>query len=781
MRNSAAGPDNIPMIFLKQLHLASLAKVLELYNQIWTTHQFPTLWRQSHIIPIKKAGSASPSPSSYRPISLTCTLCRLLEKMVNRRLMWFLEVNNLLSPTQSAFRQNRCTTDNLVLFQTEIAYAFAHKQDLIAVMLDIESAFDTTSRESILAKLKNINLNGNIYLFLKNFLTDRSFKVLANGEESVSFFPQNGICQGSVLSTTLFLLVINDICSCIEAPLKLVLYADDILLFYSGSNTDTTCKIMQEGLNNITEWAERIGFQFSASKSKLIRFTRRYPKGQPLLILNGSPLPQVDSIKLLGMTFDQRLTWTQHIKNVKGSCLHTMNILRTLSHHQWGCDEDVLLKIYRSLIRPKLDYGCILYSTSSKTNLKILNTVPNTAIRIALGAFRSTPSESLHVEAREFPLNNRRLQFLLSYSTKVSASPNHPVSHLINEAKNPDRIYPRTLLSIPQLVLQNIGSLDLSKTIPMSFSKQAPWTRRRININTSLQRYKKHITPEILLKNSFLELVNNEAFDQEIYTDASKDDNSVACSVVDNLGAPKTFKIPPICSIHTGELYAIYKSLFTPITSGSKVGILTDSLSSIQSITNIFSKNPLVQKIQEKCHNIMEDRNASITIVWTPSHVGILGNDQADTAANLARTSDSPVIDMQLHTDLRNKIKLEALHAWQAQWDATDQKLHAIQPMVHDPIKLDMKRQDKIVARRLRMGHTKLTHGFLMSSGDAPNCEHCPDERLTVKHLITLCPYYGDARRRYGIKEHLHDVLSSPTQIEATIRFLKDNELYSII
>lgn len=695
--------------------------------------------------------------------------------------MWFLEANNLLHPAQSAFRQNRCTTDNLVLLQTEIANAFANKQDLIAVMLDIDSAFDTTNQETIMKILKNINLTGNIYLFLKNFLTDRSFKIVANGETSATFSIQNGVCQGSVLSTTLFLLAINDICSCIEAPLKLSLYADDIVIFCSGKNANTTSSIIQNGLNRITVWAETVGFQFSAIKSKFIRFTRRHSKNQLHLLLNGSPLPQVDHLKLLGMTFDQRLIWTQHIKNLKGSCMNTMNILRTLSHHQWGCDEEVLLKIYRSLIRSKLDYGCTIYSTTNKTNLKLLNTVPNTAIRIALGAFRSSPSESLHVEAREIPLNIRRQQILLSYSARVSTSPNHPVLHLMNESKHPNIIRPRTLLSIPQLVQQSIGTIDLSKTFPMTSTMQAPWTRHQMSINTSLKRYDKHTTPSILLKNSFIEMINKEALDQEIYTDASKDENAVACSVINSTTTPKSFRISPICSIHTGELFAIYKSLYTPIKPNSKVGILTDSLSSIQAISNIFSRNPLVQKIQEVCHNIIEENNVTITIMWIPSHVGIAGNEQADAIANSARTADSPMTDIQLHSDLKNSIKIKAIHDWQIQWDTTNQKLHAIQTMVDNPMKISLTRQDKIVARRLRIGHTKLTHSFLMCSREPPICEHCPDIRLTVKHLISECPHYGNARQRHGLKEHLQDILSSPTQIEATIKFLKENLLYKLI
>ncbi|XP_044745062.1 uncharacterized protein LOC123306925 [Coccinella septempunctata] len=458
-----------------------------------------------------------------------------------------------------------------------------------------------------------------------------------------------------------------------------------------------------------------------------------------------------------------------------------MNILRTLSHHHWGCDEEILLKFYRSLIRSRLDYGSMLYSTSSKSNLKLLNSIPNTALRLSLGAFRSSPSISLHVEAQEFPLNFRRQQNLLTYISKVSALPNHPVRHLLETSQEPPTMKPMTLLSIPQIAKQNLGPIDLTLTSPITFPKHTPWSRHHPRPNTSLHRHIKLETLGIIIKQHLFELIEHEKFDEELYTDASKDEQGIACSIINESNAPVSYKLPSICSIHTGELFAIYKSLCSPLIPGQKLAILTDSLSSIESIDNIYSKNPLVQQILERCHTLKAKENISTTIIWIPSHIGVTGNEATDQAANQARTSDLPVTQIQLHTDLKNAIKLRSLQEWQVQWEGASTGLHMIQPKIHNPPQISLGRKDKTVVRRLRIGHTKLTHSYLMSSENQPKCEHCQNTRLTVEHLLCICPYYGHDRRRLGLRENLGNILNSQKQIELALKFLEKCQLYNNI
>ncbi|GBN77000.1 hypothetical protein AVEN_19543-1 [Araneus ventricosus] len=124
VKKTSPGPDNISYQMIKHLSSSSLQNLLHLYNRIWHEHCFPSSWQQAIIIPISKPGKDPSNPLNYRPIALTNCLCKLMEKMVNRRLVYYLEHNEVLSPFQSGFRPGRCTIDNLLALDMDIRTTF---------------------------------------------------------------------------------------------------------------------------------------------------------------------------------------------------------------------------------------------------------------------------------------------------------------------------------------------------------------------------------------------------------------------------------------------------------------------------------------------------------------------------------------------------------------------------------------------------------------------------------------------------------------------------------
>ena len=126
-----------------------------------------------------------------------------MESMVNVRLVYLIESENLIKNNQSGFRKGRSTLDHLVRLETEIKKAQARKQFLLAIFLDIEKAFDLVWRFGLLHKLKKYGINGRIFNFIQDFLQDRKIQVKVNEEKSELFDLPNGIPQGSVISPTL--------------------------------------------------------------------------------------------------------------------------------------------------------------------------------------------------------------------------------------------------------------------------------------------------------------------------------------------------------------------------------------------------------------------------------------------------------------------------------------------------------------------------------------------------------------------------------------------------
>ena len=172
------------------------------------------------VIPILKPGKDKNCPSSYRPISLTSVLCKVMERMISRRLVWYLEKHSLLTPQQCGFRQGRSSTDHLVALEDAIQNAFLSGQYLAAVFFDIEKAYDTAWRRGILNTLKEWGIEGNMLAFVQNFLSNRSFFVRVGTAMSSRCVLENGVPQGSV---TLFAVAINNIVQSVHTPVSCML------------------------------------------------------------------------------------------------------------------------------------------------------------------------------------------------------------------------------------------------------------------------------------------------------------------------------------------------------------------------------------------------------------------------------------------------------------------------------------------------------------------------------------------------------------------------------
>ena len=104
--DSSPGPDDIHYQFLKHLPDSSLSVLLKTFNDIWETGNVPKSWKEVTIIPIPKPGKDNTNPNNYRPIALTSCICKTLERMINERLVWYLETNNIITEFQSGFRHH---------------------------------------------------------------------------------------------------------------------------------------------------------------------------------------------------------------------------------------------------------------------------------------------------------------------------------------------------------------------------------------------------------------------------------------------------------------------------------------------------------------------------------------------------------------------------------------------------------------------------------------------------------------------------------------------------
>ena len=777
--DTACGPDEIHYQLLKHLPTSSLLILLSIFNGIWSTGELPPSWKEATVIPIPKPNKDSTNPSNYRPIALTSCVCKTLERMINTRLVWFLESNNLITNFQSGFRKRRSTNDHLVRLETFIRDAFIKKEHLVAVFFDLEKAYDTTWKYGIMKDLKGFGLKGRLPSFISNFLSDRNFKVRVGSTLSDTQQQEEGVPQGSILSVTLFGLKINNIVKCLNPGVDCSLYVDDFLICYRSKNMHTIERQLQQCLNKLETWSNENGFKFSTTKTQCVHFCRQTKRhDDPVLMLNNSQIPVVDQAKFLGVIFDKKLTFAPHIKALRTKCIKALNLLKVLAHTDWGADRKVLLRLYRSLIRSKLDYGSIVYGSASKSNLQMLDTIHHQGLRLAIGAFRTSPVESILAEANEPSLYLRREKLALNYIIQVKSDPNNPANDVI-EPKY-EGLYERKPKAIRPIGLRLQTSIEgcgitLESIKQHTVPEVPPWTMKTPNVLFDLCNDKKSETSSVEFQSKFSELKSQYPDHIPIFTDGSKDGDKVGCASVSHLHTYK-MRLPDKSSIFSAEIKAIDLAFrFISTLNDKKFIIFSDSLSVLQSLKGKRLTNPLIQNLLLKYHLLSSEKE--IVFCWLPSHVGISGNEEADKAAKLSLNQQESKLKLP-SSDLKPLINKFINSKWQISWNNTlHNKLHSVKPSLGDsPFVYRTVRREEVVLARCRIGHTRLTHSYLFNREDQPECVFCA-EPLTVKHLLLDCADLALARQQYYNVGTMNQLFNTVPYSDI-ILFLKETSLY---
>jgi ribonuclease HI len=780
-RDSAAGPDNVHYQMLKHLPECALQTLLGIFNNIWMSGKFPHSWSEATIIPIPKPGKDPTDPGNYRPIALTSCVCKTFERIVNDRLVWFLEKNNLLTEFQSGFRKQRNTNDHLIRFEAFIREGFVRREHVVSVFFDLEKAYDTTWKYGILRDLHKCGLRGRLPECIAHFLANRLFRVRVGSRLSDLFPQEMGVPQGSILSVTLFILKINSIVRCLPPNIKCSLYVDDFLICYRSHNMNSIERLLQLCLNGIESWADENGFQFSKTKTVCMHFCQKHTlHSDPELKIYGSSIPTVEKYKFLGLFFDKKLNFIPHIQYVKDRCMKALNLLKVVAHKDWGADCATLLKLYRSHVRSKLDYGCIVYGSARSSYLQPLDRVQNAALRVCLGAFRTSPIPSLHVEAGELPLNLRRQKLTLQYVIKLKSNPANPTHKCVFEPSFTLLFDARPFVIPPlgirakQHLLDSAISLDCVAL--STISPVPPWLLEPPEFIYALHHSgsKSEVPPHVFQSELNAILSEIDGFTR-LYTDGSKDGASVAAAAI---CGPRVFikRLPNNSSVFSAEARAILLALDAmDMFNNDRFVLLTDSMSCLQSIENRKLNHPLILDIVVRIHHLIS-AGKRIIFLWIPSHVGIAGNTAADAAAKAALTlpeCDSPIPYSDLYPGVNTYIN----RCWQQSWDTeVYNKLHSIEPHLK-PLKLyHLPRRDELLIHRLRIGHTHLTHAYLLKRENPPECTPCQSP-LTVEHILLHCIDFNLVRQKYYSVSTLTDLFNS-VQPRTILNFIKEIGLY---
>ena len=788
-KNTAPGPDNIPYEVLRHLPEQTLLLWLEIINSMWKMGFFPECWQESYILPFPKPNKDKKIRDNYRPISLTSCLCKTVERMVNERLVWYLEKHKKLDSVQCGFRKHHNTLDHLLRLETYIRKAFVKGEQAVAIFFDLERAYDSTWKYGIKKDLHELGLRGRLPTFISNFMESRTFKVRLGSVFSKSFDQEEGVPQGSILAVTVFIVKINNLSKQVKVEFLCSLFVDDFSMCFKGSVLSFIVRQLQMAIDKVQLWALQNGFTFSMDKTCIIRFfprqSKKYnPTKEATLLLNGQPIKNVEKAKFLGLTFDQKLTFKPHIQNLKEKCSKALNLLKVVSHQNWGADRDTIMKLYRSLVRSKIDYGSIVYGATWKSYTQILEPIQNSALRLALGAFKSTYIPSLNAEANEPPLYIRRVKLGLQYIVKLKAFPQNPAyksvfgDNLPELFRNKNKIIEPFYLRMQRHI--HLANIPMDHIMKFSNFQLPAWELPEILVDTSLSAYPKGEYSPAIIQSKFFERINNYYLNSvKLYTDGSKNADGVGCAVASEHENTMSLRLHNDCNIYSAELLAIKLALsIAAMNPNREFTIISDSLSSLQAIENVVTDHPILLEIYKQLIKI--DRNNShVYFLWVPSHVGIPGNEMADAGAQEASRSGSPTLVPS--SDLKSRIKKYCQEMFQQFWDSSQHKLYEIDPVLSDIKRHNFKcRKDETRYHRVRLGHTHLTHSFMFNDNIPPVCEHC-HVILSVKHILLECQHFRDEREHYlGNIETLNDIfkLSDPYRV---LNFLHAADVYQFI
>jgi len=778
---NSTGHDEIPYIFIKQLPISAISILLKIYNLIWEKRTFPTSWKIAIIIPILKPNKDRHEVTSYRPISLICTLSKLLEKIVSKRLYWTLKQTNFISKQQFGFQRNKSTIDALTIITEDIYSAFNIKQHVLLTSLDIEKAYDMVWRHRILDILQKNKINGNTLAYISNFLSKRSFSVKLNETHSSNHNLQNGIPQGSSLSVTLFIIAINELPSIIPPPLKTIMFADDSTIYCKGRNINTSKTIMQNAINEISKWEKSTGFKFGPEKSKSILFTYKTNKTPPQIYMNNILIPPTYDLKMLGLNLNNQLNWSKHIKLLKTKTKLRLNIIRAISNRAWGANSTIIMRTYKSLILSVIDYGSIIYGAAPESILKSLDPIHNQGIRLSIGAFKTSPIPSILCEANTPPLEIRRNLLIHKFALKRLADKDNAISpYLFNTSPPSFHLRKNQPISTRIKKWLDTTNTTLPKLLSPDPYRYPPW-KMNLNINTSMIQEIQNIEPSEIPKHFNDIILKNFCDHKIIYTDGSKSNIKTGLAIITD---EETFKFSSleINSIFTIEALAILKAIELTEQNWKNTKsflIASDSLSSILAIQNQGTSNEIIKNIQERASSLAP---RSVTFMWIPAHKNIPGNEKADIAAKEASTNiNIPKIDLSsLKDTARNALKSSKM-IHQRLWDQElNNKLYQIKPfLIPNPNPPSSTRRQQVIWTRMKIGHTNITHIHLMRREPRPNCELCNNAPISTAHLLLECPNLIEQRK---IFPHLtlRDILSIDN-FNYLITFLKITNLYNRI
>ena len=415
-----------------------------------------------------------------------------------------------------------------------------------------------------------------------------------------------------------------------------------------------------------------------------------------------------------------------------------------------------MIHLYESYIRPKLTYGITAVASASKTNLYRLERIQNAAIRVAVGARSTSPIQALQVEANIPPLIEQIKGACCKTYFRMS-SHSHPIIQQMKEDDNvEDRVWTKVFkppfIKRCRTTLTSWGLQNEIEVKRVLLPSRPPWNKPKIKLEWDMNSIIQKNQSKEETKAVALDTINTRYRDHlKIYTDGSKIGESTSAAIwIPDMEVEDSWRLDhgQYRSIMGAELYAISRALHwlilnQPLMTNMQVVVLSDSRSGIMAIDNYRAKSysHMTNQILNLA-NILDESEVDVTIQWIPSHVGLSGNEQADSLAKAAHAHVEETATPLDQNEIKKLLETKLRSRCQTQYAAVSQDLHIgriKQAYEQWPWTSFKSRRTETAMARLRIGHTKLKQNlFRFNLADEANCSVCRVPE-TPEHVMVSC------------------------------------------
>lgn len=449
--NCAMGWDGIPTMFLKIYKDQLVPSITHVCKLSLSTGIFPDAFKKAVVKPIFKSGNRD-CVSNYRPISILPSMSKVLEKIMNKRLIKYLEINNLLSPQQYGFRANKSTSDAVHDLTECIVSNLDGGRKCLSIFLDLAKAFDTVSIPLLLDKLQRLGIRGLPLDLFASYLSQRHQIVKIENHASDDLLLSYGVPQGSILGPSLFLVFINDLCNIQLINGQIVSFADDTALIFYANSIKELYQNAQTGLDLVLGWLGKNLLTINVEKTKYMLFSiRNGPSVEGCFNLTAhtcnsittqscfcSNLENVSTIKYLGINLDNNLNFQTHIKQLSGRMRKLIFIFKTLRHI---AEQRLILTVYYALGQSILNYCILIWGGTHKSTLKKLEVAQRAVLKVATFRPFLYPTAKLYEECNVLTV---RQLFIASTILKKHSELTYDPAFSLNKRRN-DLVCPSKL------------------------------------------------------------------------------------------------------------------------------------------------------------------------------------------------------------------------------------------------------------------------------------------------------------------------------------------------